>query len=67
VLSAAEILEAALDLMDQITGAGFREPHGHPIENKLAYMELVAILTARGLVGPEALRVRKRRLGDGEI
>jgi hypothetical protein len=62
VHDAAELLDAVLDLVDQINGAGFRDAHGHPIEMNVAYLELIAILTARGLVGPEALRVR-----DGEI
>jgi hypothetical protein len=63
----AEIIDAVVDLMDQISGAGFRDAHGHPIELNVAYRELVAILTVRGLVGPEALKVRKPRAGDGEI
>lgn len=63
----AELLDAVLYFMDQIAGAGFRDAHGHPIENNMAYMELFAILAVRGLVGPEALRVRKRRSGEEEI
>lgn len=61
----AELLQAVLDLMDQIDEAGFRDAHGHPIELNMAYMELVAILMARGLVGPEARRVRKPGEGKG--
>lgn len=61
----AELLEAVLDLMDEINGAGFRDAHGHPIENSVAFLELVAILTARGLLGPESQRSRCPRKDDG--
>lgn len=48
----AEILEAVLDLVDQIRIAEFRDELGHPLKNNIAYRELVGLLAARGLAKP---------------
>ena len=48
----AKLLQAALDLVEQIQLSDYRDRLGHPLKNNTAYLVLVALLAGRGLLKP---------------
>lgn len=50
----ADLEAALLCLLMQITCAGYRDPHGQPLESNLAYLDAMALLRLRGTIGVSA-------------
>ena len=42
------LLAAARDLIDQVEGSGYRDKHGHPLENNEAFIELKSLFQGYG-------------------
>jgi hypothetical protein len=47
-----DALEALSALVAQILGSGYRDRHGHPLENNLAFRDAIAVLMLRGRLRP---------------
>lgn len=48
----ADALEVLRALVSQIAGSGYRDRNDHAIEMNVAYLDAVALLQLRGLLGP---------------